>query len=52
VTSPRSTPDYPEQGNASTGEVAWLQLDVGDAAADMDHRISAEERVKAAMARQ
>jgi hypothetical protein len=32
----------PEQGNASTGEVARVQLDVGDAAADVDHRISAE----------
>jgi len=46
------TPDYPEQGNAFTGEIAWVQIDVGDAAEDADHLVTAEERVKVAMARQ
>jgi arylsulfatase len=46
------TPDYPEHGNAFTGEIAWVQIDVGDAAADADHVVSAEERVRVAMARQ
>ena len=46
------TPDYPEQGNAFTGEIAWVQIDVGEAAEDADHLVSAEERVKVAMARQ
>ena len=46
------TPDYPEQGNAFTGEIAWVQIDVGEAAEDADHLVTAEERVKVAMARQ
>ncbi len=46
------TPDYPEQGNAFTGEIAWVQIDVDEAAEDADHVVSAEERVKVAMARQ
>jgi arylsulfatase len=45
------TPDYPEQDNAFTGTVAWVQIDVGEDA-DADHYVSAEERVKVAMARQ
>jgi arylsulfatase len=46
------TPDYPEHDNAFTGEIAWVQIDVGDAAADADHHVTAEERIKVAMARQ
>jgi hypothetical protein len=32
--------------------VHWVQLDVDDAAADDDHMIAREERVRVAMARQ
>ena len=35
-----------------TGEVAWVQIDIDDAAADADHLISPEERFRIAMARQ
>ena len=43
--------DYPVP-NAFTGEVNWVEIDVGDAAADQDHLIDADERVRVAMARQ
>jgi arylsulfatase len=46
------TPDYPEHDNAFTGKIAWVQIDVGDDAEDADHYVSAEERVRVAMARQ
>jgi arylsulfatase len=46
------TPDYAEHDNAFTGTVAWVQIDVGEDAADADHYLTAEERVKVAMARQ
>jgi Sulfatase len=37
---------------AFTGRVKWVQLDVGDDAADADHMISPEEQYRIAMARQ
>jgi arylsulfatase A-like enzyme len=43
--------DYPVP-NAFTGEVTWVEIDVGAAAADEDHRVDAEELVRVAMARQ
>jgi arylsulfatase A-like enzyme len=43
--------DYPVP-NAFTGEVNWVEIDVGAAGADEDHRIDADERVRVAMARQ
>ncbi len=43
--------DYPVP-NHFTGEIGWVQIDVDDAAADADHLVSAEERVRVAMARQ
>jgi hypothetical protein len=43
--------DYPVP-NAFTGEVNWVEIDVGEAGADEDHRIDADERVRVAMARQ
>jgi arylsulfatase len=46
------TPDYPEHGNAFTGDVAWVQIDLGDDAADADHFVTGEERLKIAMAKQ
>jgi arylsulfatase A-like enzyme len=44
--------DYGPRGNEFTGEVNWVQIDLGDDAADADHLITAEERLKIAMARQ
>jgi arylsulfatase A-like enzyme len=35
-----------------TGRVRWVQIDLGDDAADADHLISPEERLRVAMARQ
>ena len=38
--------------NGFTGRVLWVQIDIDDAAEDLDHLISAEERLRVAMARQ
>jgi arylsulfatase len=46
------TDDYGARGNAFTGEVTWVQLDVAAAAADADHLLTPEERLRVAMARQ
>jgi arylsulfatase A-like enzyme len=35
-----------------TGRVAWVQIDIDDAAEDLDHLITPEERLRIAMARQ
>jgi arylsulfatase len=43
--------DYP-QPNQFTGEIHWVEIDVGDAADDADHRIDPEELVRVALARQ
>ena len=43
--------DYPVP-NAFTGEVNWVEIDVGKAAEDADHRIDPDELVRVAMARQ
>jgi len=43
--------DYPVP-NAFTGEVNWVEIDVGKAGEDADHRVDADERVRVAMARQ
>jgi arylsulfatase A-like enzyme len=50
-----STPvsdDYGPQDNAFNGEVLWVQLDIDEAAEDVDHLIGPEERLRIAMARQ
>ena len=44
------SPDYGVRGNAFTGEVNWVQIDLGPD--DHDHLISPEERFKVAMNRQ
>ncbi len=44
--------DYGPTGNAFTGRVRWVQLDIDEAAEDLDHLISPEERLRIAMARQ
>jgi arylsulfatase len=44
--------DYGAAGNAFTGRIRWVQIDVDEAAEDADHMIMAEERFHLAMARQ
>ena len=43
--------DYPVP-NAFSGAVDWVELDVGDAAADADHHLDPDELLRVAMARQ
>ncbi len=43
--------DYPSP-NHFTGEVHWVQIDVGDDAQDADHFLSPDELLRVAMARQ
>jgi arylsulfatase len=43
--------DYPTP-NAFTGDVNWVEIDVGDAAADADHQLDPDELLRVAMARQ
>lgn len=44
------TPDFPANGRKFSGEVSWVEIDIGDAAEDFDHFISPEERLNLAMA--
>ncbi len=44
------SPDYDAHGSRFTGKIHWVQLDTGDD--DHDHFISAEERLRVALARQ
>jgi hypothetical protein len=46
------TDDYGTHGNAFSGEVNWVQLDLDAAAEDADHLLTPEERLRVAMARQ
>jgi len=46
------TPDYPKAGAKFSGEVNWVEIDVDKDAVDLDHLISPEERLRAAMALQ
>jgi arylsulfatase A-like enzyme len=55
VGSDTATPvsdDYGPRDSEFTGKVEWVQLDVAEAAEDLDHLISPEERLQIAMARQ
>jgi len=45
-----TSPDYGVTGNAFTGKIAWVQIDLGNDS--HDHLISAEQRVSLAMAKQ
>ena len=49
-----ATPVSDDHGtdNAFTGRVLWVQIDIDETAEDADHLISAEERLRIAMARQ
>jgi arylsulfatase len=44
--------DYGSRGGAFNGEIAWVQIDVDDAAENVEHLITAEERLRIAMIRQ
>jgi arylsulfatase len=44
--------DYDAQSSRFTGTINWVQIDLGEDAEDADHLISAEERLRIAMARQ
>jgi arylsulfatase A-like enzyme len=55
VGSDSATPvsdDYGPRDSAFNGKVRWVQIDLGEDAADADHLITAEERLRIAMARQ
>ncbi|HET8651672.1 MAG TPA: sulfatase-like hydrolase/transferase, partial [Gaiellaceae bacterium] len=55
VGSDTATPvsdDYGPRDSEFTGTVEWVQLDIAEAAEDLDHLISPEERLQIAMARQ
>ena len=42
--------DYGPQGNEFTGEVNWVEIDLGKDAKDADHYIDPEERLRVYMA--
>jgi arylsulfatase len=44
--------DYTVAGSRFTGVIGWVQIDLAEAAEDLDHLISPEERLKIAMTRQ
>jgi arylsulfatase A-like enzyme len=55
VGSDTATPvsdDYGPKDGHFTGRVRWVQIDIDEAAEDLDHLITAEERLRIAMARQ
>jgi hypothetical protein len=54
VGSDTASPVTEDYGSTSefTGTIEWVQLDVDDAAEDLDHLVSPEERFRIAMARQ
>jgi arylsulfatase A-like enzyme len=44
--------DYTSEGSRFTGTIDWVQIDIDEAAENLDHLISPEERLRVAMARQ
>ena len=55
VGSDTATPvsnDYGIRGSEFTGRILWVQLDIDEAAEDLDHLITPEERLQLAMSRQ
>jgi arylsulfatase len=44
--------DYTPEESTFTGTVKWVQIDIAEAAEDLDHLISPAERLAVAMARQ
>jgi Sulfatase len=49
---PPVSDDYTSAGSRFGGTVEWVQIDVADAAEDVDHLISPEERLRIAMVSQ
>ena len=43
--------DYRPERSRFTGTVDWVQIDIAEAAEDVDHLITPEERIRVAMAR-
>jgi arylsulfatase len=46
--SPSST-DYGPKGNGFSGEVNWVEIDIGKDGMNLDHLISPEQRLRLAM---
>ena len=44
--------DYTPSGSVFNGRIEWVQIDIDEAAEDLDHLITDEERYRVAMARQ
>jgi arylsulfatase len=44
--------DYGPKDSRFTGRIRWVQLDIDEAAEDLDHLITPQERLRIAMARQ
>jgi arylsulfatase A-like enzyme len=44
--------DYTSEGSRFTGTIEWVQIDIAEAAENLDHLITPEERLKIAMTRQ
>jgi arylsulfatase len=44
--------DYGPKGSRFSGRVRWVEIDLGEAAEDLDHLITPEERLRIAMAKQ
>ena len=44
--------DYGPKDSRFTGRIRWVQLDIDEAAEDLDHLITPEERLRIALARQ
>ena len=46
------TEDYGKRGNKFSGDVSWVEIDIGKDAINLDHLITPEDRLRLAMARQ
>jgi arylsulfatase len=46
------SPDYTQKTSRFSGEVNWVEIDIDEAAEDLDHLITEEERYRVAMGRQ
>src|SRR5262249_42128069 len=44
--------DYDAESSVFSGTISWVQIDIGEAAEDLDHLLSPEERLHVVMARQ
>jgi arylsulfatase len=44
--------DYTSQDSHFNGAIEWVQIDIAEAAEDLDHLITSDERLKIAMTRQ